>query len=111
MTEVPQWRLVGDWFDVCSCTVPCPCTFAQPPTNNHCQGVLAWHIRDGRFGDVRLDGLNVLGVAEFEGNIWVEADVAMAPTRPSSVRCRPSSVARQAAGRRCSRSWSTTPGA
>jgi hypothetical protein len=60
MTEVRQWRLVGNWFDVCSCTVPCPCTFAQPPTNNHCQGVLAWHIRDGRFGDVRLDGLNAL---------------------------------------------------
>lgn len=77
MTEVPQWRLVGDWFDVCSCTVPCPCTFAQPPTNNHCQGVLAWHIRDGWYGDVRLDGLNVLGVAEFEGNVWAEADVAM----------------------------------
>ena len=77
MTEVPSWRLVGDWFDVCTCTVPCPCTFAQPPTNNQCQGVLAWHIRDGRFGDVRLDGLNVIGVSEFEGNVWVEADVAM----------------------------------
>jgi hypothetical protein len=70
-------HLVGDWFDVCSCNVPCPCTFAQPPTNNRCQGILAWHIREGAFGDVRLDGLNVLAVSEFEGNVRVDADVAM----------------------------------
>lgn len=70
MDTVPQWRLVGDWFDVCSCDIPCPCEFAQPPTNNTCQGVNAWHIRQGRYGDVRLDGLNLLAVLAFEGNIW-----------------------------------------
>jgi hypothetical protein len=24
----------GDWFDVCSCNIACPCEFAQPPTNS-----------------------------------------------------------------------------
>ena len=70
MAEIPQWRMKGDWFDVCSCDVPCPCEFAQPPTNNHCEGVLAYHIREGEYGDIRLDGLNVLAVAQFDGNIW-----------------------------------------
>jgi hypothetical protein len=45
MAETPQWRLVGDWFDVCKCTIPCPCTFAQAPSEGDCEGVLAWHIK------------------------------------------------------------------
>jgi hypothetical protein len=78
MADIPQWRLVGDYFDVCSCDIPCPCEFAQPPTNNHCEGVLAYHIREGSYGDVRLDGLNVLAVGAFDGNLWArEATVAL----------------------------------
>ncbi len=78
MDSMPQWRLVGDWFDVCSCDIPCPCEFAQPPTNNHCEGVLAWRVRDGTYGDVPLAGLNVLAVGAFDGNIWTgEATVSM----------------------------------
>jgi hypothetical protein len=74
---VPEWRLVGDWFDICSCNIPCPCEFAQPPTNNACQGILAWHIREGHYGDVRLDGFNLLALAAFEGNVWAGAKARM----------------------------------
>ena len=68
--DVPQWRTEGDWFDVCRCDIPCPCEFAQAPTDNWCQGVLAWHIREGYYGDVQLDGLSLIAVGEFEGNMW-----------------------------------------
>ena len=34
--------------------------------------MLAWHIREGHYGTVRLDGLNLLALAAFEGNLWVE---------------------------------------
>jgi Protein of unknown function (DUF1326) len=34
--------------------------------------VLAYHIREGTYGNIRLDGLNVLAVSQFEGNIWAE---------------------------------------
>ncbi len=74
MADIPNWWLKGDWFDVCSCNVACPCEFAQPPTNNKCQAILAYHVREGAYGDVRLDGLNVISVAEFEGNIWAGKD-------------------------------------
>jgi hypothetical protein len=70
MPEVPPWQLKGDWFDVCKCAIPCPCTFAQAPTYGDCDGILAWSIREGRYGDVRLDGLNVVAVGSFEGNLW-----------------------------------------
>ncbi len=70
MAEVPRWRVTGDWFDVCRCRVPCGCTFAQAPDEGVCDGILAWHIREGNYGDVSLDGLNVVAVSSFEGNIW-----------------------------------------
>jgi hypothetical protein len=70
METIPQWQLIGDWFDICSCDIPCPCTFAQAPTNNTCDGMLVWHIRQGRYGNVTLDGLNLLALSYFEGNVW-----------------------------------------
>ncbi len=78
MSDVQRWNLTGDWFDVCSCNIPCPCEFAQPPTDNHCEGVLAWHVRKGSYGDLKLDGLNVVAVGGFDGNLWTgEAKASM----------------------------------
>ena len=70
MAEIPQWHVVGDWFDVCSCDIACPCIFGQPPTNNVCQGLLAYRIREGHFGDVALADLKLVLVATFQGNLW-----------------------------------------
>ena len=80
MAGVPSWHIRGDWFDTCNCSIPCPCTFAQAPTNGDCEGILAWHIRTGTYGDVRLDGLSVMAVGAFTGNIWegqTKASMAM----------------------------------
>jgi hypothetical protein len=70
VADIPKWTLEGDWFDTCNCSVPCPCTFAQAPTSDHCEGILAWHVRTGHYGDVPLDGLSVMAVGMFDGNIW-----------------------------------------
>src|ERR671927_843381 len=67
---IPQWKVSGDWFDVCKCNIPCPCTFAQAPTYGDCAGVLVWHIQKGQYSDTVLDDLNVLGLGGFTGNIW-----------------------------------------
>ena len=80
MADIPKWHVQGDWFDTCNCSIPCPCTFAQPPTSGDCEGILAWHIRKGDYGDVRLDGLNVMALGIFKGNIWegqTKASMAM----------------------------------
>lgn len=68
--STPQWHLAGGWFDACKCAIPCPCSFAQPPTYGDCNGVLLWHIREGNYGDTALDGLNVAMLASFVGNVW-----------------------------------------
>lgn len=77
MAAIPDWQAEGDWFDVCKCNIPCPCEFAQPPTFGDCEGVLVWHIRSGRYGSVSLDGLNVLAVGSFTGNVWKDAKVTV----------------------------------
>jgi hypothetical protein len=78
--NIPKWRISGDWFDVCSCDIPCPCTFAQSPTNGVCEGILAYHIKNGNYGETPLEGLNVLAISYFKGNIWAgeaKADFAI----------------------------------
>ncbi|MCV7302394.1 DUF1326 domain-containing protein [Mycobacterium barrassiae] len=70
-TTAIDWHLQGDWFDVCSCKLPCPCSFAQEPTHGDCLFTLVWHVRDGHFGGVDLSGLNVISLGEFTGNMWV----------------------------------------
>lgn len=77
MSDIPDWRLQGDWFDTCSCFIPCPCTFAQPPRPEECEGVMAWHVREGRYGSVALDDLNVLALGTFKGNAWAGAKVSL----------------------------------
>ena len=77
MADTPKWHLKGDWFDVCSCNIACPCEFAEPPTGDHCEGVLAWHVREGSFGELRLEDLNVVAVSKFDGNVWAGAQTVV----------------------------------
>jgi hypothetical protein len=68
--NIPKWKLSGDFFDVCKCNIPCPCTFAQTPSYGDCDGVMAYHIRSGNYGQTQLDSLNVLVLDYFKGNVW-----------------------------------------
>ena len=36
----------------------------------YCDGVLAYHIKSVQYGNISLDGLNVVVLADFQGNIW-----------------------------------------
>ena len=78
--DVPKWNLSGDWFDVCKCNIPCPCLFAQTPSYGDCEGVMAYHIKHGQYGEISLDGLNVLILDYFKGNVWAgktKVDIAL----------------------------------
>ena len=68
--NVPKWTASGDWFDVCKCNIPCPCVFAQRPSYGDCDGVMAYHIKKGEYGKVSLEGLNVIALDYFKGNVW-----------------------------------------
>lgn len=68
--SIPNWRIEGEWFDVCTCNVPCPCTFAQAPTDNHCEVLFAYRINDGYYGNTPLAGLKVVILSSLTGNVW-----------------------------------------
>lgn len=68
-----QWHLKGTVLIACNCDYGCPCNFNALPTQGHCEGGWTWHIDEGRYGDTRLDGLNVAVAADWpkaihEGN-------------------------------------------
>jgi hypothetical protein len=56
-----SWQLSGDYFETCSCDYVCPCLtthMAAQPTKGYCNAALVFHIEQGRYGNVVLDGLN-----------------------------------------------------
>ena len=65
MARQTQWHLSGDYFENCNCSVVCPCLVSKTPpltsrpTEGVCDVALIFHIEEGRYGDVALDGLNV----------------------------------------------------
>jgi hypothetical protein len=54
-----KWKLNGTYFETCNCEVACPCIFLSNPTDNDCTLLVAWHIDNGSFDNVKLDGLNI----------------------------------------------------
>src|SRR6476620_9593914 len=61
-----QWRLTGEYFENCNCSVVCPCLVSTNapltgrPTEGTCDVVLAFHIDRGSYDGTSLDGLNVV---------------------------------------------------
>jgi len=54
-----KWSIEADFLQACSCDYGCPCEFAAPPTHGFCEGMGAWRINRGQFGDMKLDGLGL----------------------------------------------------
>ena len=50
----------GDYFETCSCDVSCSCIWLGPATQDACDLLLAWHVREGQKDDVDLSGLNAV---------------------------------------------------
>ena len=66
---VEKWSLSGTYFEACNCDAACPCVFMSAPTEGECTVLVAWHIDQGSFGDVNLDGLNTVMMAHSPGHM------------------------------------------
>ena len=64
-----SWKIAGSYFETCSCDVACPCVFLSPPTSGDCTVLLAWHIDQGRFGEIDLEGFNAVLAAYAPGHM------------------------------------------
>lgn len=63
------WEIQADELVNCNCAFGCPCQFNALPTHGNCEAIAAYKINKGHFGDVSLDGLNVIGVSHWPGPI------------------------------------------
>jgi hypothetical protein len=64
-----DWELQATEFVNCNCDYGCPCQFMALPTYQNCQAIAAYEITKGHYGDVKLDGLKVVGVFSWPGAI------------------------------------------
>jgi hypothetical protein len=67
MAERISYHLTGVLLAACNCDWGCPCNFEAPPTRGFCEGGYLWHIQEGTYGQVPLDGLNFSWCAHSPG--------------------------------------------
>ena len=65
MNNPTKWNIEADFIQACNCDYGCPCEFSAPPTKGFCEGMGAWQIKRGNYGDVKLDGLGVAFAAHW----------------------------------------------
>ncbi|HUQ46780.1 MAG TPA: DUF1326 domain-containing protein [Gemmatimonadaceae bacterium] len=51
------WQLKGKVLVACNCDWGCPCNFNALPTTGKCEGGWTWHVEEGEFQGITLDGL------------------------------------------------------
>jgi len=64
-----RWHVKGTLLISCNCDYGCPCNFNALPTQGHCEGQWVWHVEEGNFGDVALDGLTWTVTADWPAAI------------------------------------------
>jgi hypothetical protein len=55
-----DWHIKGEGIVCCPCTVPCPCRYNAPPSYGHCEATLYLRIKQGHYGDVSLDDMQLI---------------------------------------------------
>src|SRR5260370_8077177 len=95
------WMIKGQVIIACNCDYGCPCNVNGRPTPGKCEGGWTWHIEQGSYGDLRLDGLNIGLYANWPAAIhdgnwvptsWIDELAADPPLR--TIRARPTTTVR-----------------
>jgi hypothetical protein len=78
--NAPPWQVTGSYFEACNCQAICPCRrrggrkSTAAPTYGVCDFALSWQVLQGSFGEIPLDGLNVILAGTFrdeeDGKPW-----------------------------------------
>jgi hypothetical protein len=67
--EKTQWRITGQEVASCNCDWGCPCQFNAPPTTGNCEAFIGYEVREGHYGDTRLDGARWAAIYHWPGRI------------------------------------------
>ena len=80
MSQAPNWSVSGDYFESCSCDYVCPCIYTNltgKQTKGDCQFAMAFHINQGSFGAVSLDGLNFVVLGRAPGPTMADGNISV----------------------------------
>lgn len=69
-TGAVDWSVKASYTDACCCAPSCPCLFGSSPTLGFCEGVSLVTLEEAHYGDVNLDGIQV--VAVYRGKTWIK---------------------------------------
>jgi hypothetical protein len=60
------WKIEGQYFENCSCDVPCPCTVSLDlgATRDRCNAFLVFQVESGEVDGVDVSGLTVAAIAD-----------------------------------------------
>jgi hypothetical protein len=64
-----EWRIAGEQVVSCNCDWGCPCQFNALPTTGQCEATGAWQIKNGHFGNTRLDGVRFASAVWWPGPV------------------------------------------
>ena len=64
-----EWSIKGKEFANCNCSYGCPCQFNALPTHGNCKAASGFQIDEGRYGDVKLNGLRTAGLYAWPGAV------------------------------------------
>lgn len=86
VTQIPDWYLKSDYVETCNCDYGCPCNFNGFPTYGFCRAIILNHIQSGNYGNIKLDGLDVITAVSWpkaihEGNGSIQLFVTKKATQ------------------------------
>lgn len=64
-----KWWFRGLLLETCNCAHGCPCNLTARPTYGNCRAVVGFKLREGRYGDTVLDGVEFVYFADWPGAI------------------------------------------
>jgi hypothetical protein len=63
------YRVKADSVEACNCKHGCNCQFAGFPNEGKCEFIIGYAVKDGRFGNLSLDGVRAVVAAKYPNAI------------------------------------------
>jgi hypothetical protein len=75
-----NWHVSGEYFETCNCDYLCPCistNLAGKATHGYCDVAMVFHIDQGNYDSVSLDGLNFAVIIHAPGPAMGNGDMSV----------------------------------
>jgi hypothetical protein len=68
-TQKTAYRVKAESVEACNCRHGCNCQFAGFPNEGKCEFIIGYEVKDGKFGQVSLNGLRAVVAAKYPNAI------------------------------------------